>query len=424
MLDYLKMDKATLLEEKEKLQAKYDEFAKKGLKLDMSRGKPGPEQLDLSMGLLSVTDYIDEDGVDTRNYGDLAGIGEARRMFAEWFGTTAEETFVGGSASLELMYFSIQMGWRHGFVDGVAPWQKTEKPKFLCPAPGYDRHFRITESFGFELISVPMLPTGPDMDAVEKLVADEDVKGIWIVPVYSNPDGYTCSEETAKRLANMKTAAKDFRIFWDNAYGLHHLTDDGDKGPDILAECKKAGNDDRVLMFMSTSKITFAGAGVGAMSASKNNIKRFAEFMFPVIISFDKMSQLRHARFLKSVGVTQHMKKQAAILKPKFDIVDETLKTQLGVLGDAVRWTKPKGGYFISLYTMDGCAKRIVDLCKQVGMVLTGAGAAFPYGKDPNDNHIRIAPTYPPMEELKIAAELLCVATCIASVDKLIAEKG
>lgn len=422
MESYFSMDKEDLVSELGILEQKLVEFKSMGLKLDMSRGKPSCEQLDLSLGLLDIKDYKDNTGVDARNYGNLEGAPEAINFFAEFMGVTPAQTIVGGNASLQIMYAAIDKGWRFGY-SGQQPWGKQDKIKFICPVPGYDRHFRISESFGIEMINVDMTPDGPDMDQVEKLVQDESVKGIWCVPVYSNPDGYVYSDETVKRLSSMKTA-KDFRVIWDNAYAVHHLTEDKATCLNLLNVCIESGNADRALMFYSTSKITFSGAGVGAVACSENNRKEFLEYLFPVAISFDKMNQLRHVRFLKSqAGVAEHMKKHAAILKPKFDAVNGILEDNLGNNGGIARWTNPKGGYFISLYVMDGCAKRVVDICKQAGVVLTGAGAAFPYGKDPKDNHIRIAPSFPPIGELETAAELLCLATKIASIEKLIEQK-
>ena len=419
MTDYLTLNKAQLQEEQTKLAATYEALQARGLKLDMSRGKPAPAQLDLSNDLFDIKDYMDEDGVDTRNYSKLEGIDEARRYFAGLFGVDYKEVMVGGSASLMMMYNLVDMGCHFGF--GQGPWKTGAPIKFLCPAPGYDRHFRIAQEFGFELVTVAMTPDGPDMDEVEELVKDPSVKGIWCVPVYSNPDGYVYSDETVSRLAAMQTAAADFKIFWDNAYMVHHLTSEKCTCANLLEACKKAGNGERPLMFCSTSKITFAGAGVCAMAASEANMKKILEYYFPMVIGFDKVNQLRNVRFLKKVGLDAHMQKHADILAPKFQKVLDILQQELGNCGAVARWTQPKGGYFISLFTLDGCAKRVVELCKQAGVVLTGAGAAFPYGKDPNDSHIRIAPSYPSVDELAAAAEVLCVATRMASVEKLLA---
>lgn len=421
MENYCEMGQKALLLEQEKLVVEYAEFQKMGLKLDMSRGKPSPKQLDLSMDMLSVQDYKDDTGVDARNYGNLEGLPEVRRFFAEILGVTPEETIVGGNSSLQLMYMMIDLAWQTGFSDSPQAWSQYKTVKFLCPSPGYDRHFRVTQGFGIELVTVPMLPTGPDMNVVEQLVADEAVKGIWCVPMYSNPDGYTYSDETTKRLAAMKTAAPDFRIFWDNAYGVHHLSTEKDFLLNILAECRVAGNENRPLMFCSTSKVTFAGAGVAAMAASVVNIKTILEYMFPMTIGFDKLNQLRHVRYMKQEGgIAAHMEKHAAIVAPKFKKVIETLHASLDSCGAIASWTEPHGGYFLSFYTLPRCAKRTVELCKQAGVVLTGAGAAYPYGVDPDDRHIRIAPTFPPIEELEVAAKLLCVAVRMASIEVLL----
>ncbi len=420
-MSYFLMSEPELEAEHRQLLADYENFEKMGLKLDMSRGKPSPEQLDLSDGMLTITDVKDDTGADARNYGNLEGIPEARRFFAELLGTMPSETFVGGNSSLELMYQMINLGWQFGFPDSSKPWKDCGKLKFLCPVPGYDRHFRVTEVFGFELVSVPMTPAGPDMELVEALVGDETVKGIWCVPIYSNPDGYIYSEETVQRLAQMETAASDFRIFWDNAYGVHHLTEKQETCPNILDACKAAGHENRPLLFCSTSKITYAGAGVSALGASSDNIACITKYFFSLTIGFDKLNQLRHVRFLKKEGgIAAHMKKHAKILAPKFQMVFDAFRTGFNGCGDIARWTKPNGGYFISLYTMKGCARRIVALCKQAGVTLTGAGAAFPHGTDPDDEHIRIAPTFPSVSELETAAKLLCIATRLASVEKLL----
>lgn len=419
MADYLKMDAAALREEQARLQEEYKAFQARGLKLDMSRGKPSPEQLDISMPLLGMQDYMDEDGTDTRNYGGLEGCSEARRFFGGMMGTQPGETFVGGCASLSLIYGMMDLGWRQGF-GGAKPWKDCGKIKFICPSPGYDRHFRISEGFGFELVMVDMTPDGPDMDAVEALALDESVKGIWCVPVYSNPDGYTCSDETVRRLASMKTGAPDFRVFWDNSYGVHHLGPEHEEALNLLAACKEAGNPERALIFCSTSKITFAGAGVGALGASEKNIADAVAYYFPMLICFDKVNQLRHVRFLQQQGLENVMEKHAALLRPKFRVVQDTFGRELAPCGEIAHWTDPKGGYFVSLYVMDGCAGRVVQLCHEAGVVLTGAGAAFPHGHDPRDRHIRIAPSFPPVEELKTAAELLCVATRLACCEKIL----
>lgn len=422
MADYFMMSKTELEDEIAQLRNEYNRFVEKGLKLDMSRGKPAPEQLDLSLPMLSIDAYKDADGVDTRNYGQLEGTPEARRYFAELMDVKPEESFMGGSSSLHMMYTMVDMGWHKGFPDSPRPWKDCGTIKFLCPSPGYDRHFRVTEAFGFELITVPMTPTGPDMDIVEELVKDEAVKGIWCIPVYSNPDGYTYSEETVQRMAAMKTAAPDFRIFWDNAYGFHHLTDVHESCPNILSACRAAGCENRPLLFCSTSKVTFAGAGICALAGSIENMEAFRKYVFVMTITFDKVNQLRHVRFLQAEGgMEAHMKKHAALVAPKFEAVLRLFNRGLSDMGPIARWTTPRGGYFLSLYVMEGCAKRVVQLCKEAGVVLTGAGAAYPYGKDPEDSHIRIAPTFPPIEELELAAELVCITTRLACAEKLLA---
>lgn len=425
MSDYRKMTKEMLLAEKAKLEKTYADFKAMGLKLNMARGKPGPHQMDLAMDLLKMSDYTTEDGTDARNYGNLEGLQEARELFGEVMGVKPENVFVGGNSSLQLMYNLVAIGYTFGFQDSPCPWSAVEKPKFLCPVPGYDRHFRITEEFGIEMINIPMTPTGPDMDMVEKLVAeDASIKGIWCVPQYSNPDGYTYSDETVRRFASMKTAAPDFKIFWDEAYIVHHLTDEIIETPVLLEESRAYGNEDRVFMFTSTSKITFPGAGVSALACSENSMKYICKRFEVMIISYDKMNQLRHVRFLKNkAGVLAHMQKHRRRLVPCFDAVKCTLAHELTPCGDIAHWTDPKGGYFISLYVMPGCAKRVAELCKQAGLVLTGAGAAYPYGRDPEDSHLRIAPTYPSLDEVEKASLLLTVCVRLAVVEKLLAEQ-
>ena len=425
MSDYRKMTKEMLLAEKAKLEKSYADFKALGLKLNMARGKPGPHQMDLAMDLLKMSDYTTEDGTDARNYGNLEGLQEARVLFGEVMGVKPENVFVGGNSSLQLMYNLVAIGYTFGFQDSPCPWSAVEKPKFLCPVPGYDRHFRITEEFGIEMINIPMTPTGPDMDMVEKLVAeDASIKGIWCVPKYSNPDGYTYSDETVRRFASMKTAAPDFKIFWDEAYIVHHLTDEIIETPVLLEESRQYGNEDRVFMFTSTSKITFPGAGVSALACSENSMKYVCKRFEVMIISYDKMNQLRHVRFLKNkAGVLAHMQKHRRRLVPCFDAVKCTLAHELTPCGDIAHWTNPKGGYFISLYVMPGCAKRVAELCKQAGLVLTGAGAAYPYGRDPEDSHLRIAPTYPSLDEVEKASLLLTVCVRLAVLEKLLAEQ-
>lgn len=422
MTDYLRMDKAALVQEQQALLAEYGRYKAMGLKLDMSRGKPCPQQLDLSMEMLRMEDYIGENGVDARNYGLLEGMPEARRFFAELFGLDAGEVIVCGNSSLSMMYYLIDLGWRAGWADSVRPWRFCNNIKFLCPVPGYDRHFRVTEYFGFQMLSIPMDENGPDMDLVERLVReDETIKGIWCVPVYSNPDGVVYSDETVRRLARMQTAAPDFKIMWDDAYCVHHLTDEVLEAANILEECKQAGCPDRPVMFCSTSKITYPGAGVAAVGASEHNVRYITKNMTPMLISYDKMNQLRHVQFLKNkAGVLAHMKKHRAILEPKFQLVKDTFAAGFAGCGPIARWTDPKGGYFISLYLQDGCAKRTVQLCAECGVVLTSAGAAYPYGLDPQDRHLRIAPTYPSLEELGTAAKLLCISARLATVELLL----
>ena len=424
MAEYRSMSKPELEAEKSKLEKKYNEFKAKGLKLNMARGKPGPHQMDLAMDLFKTTDYTAEDGTDARNYGNLEGLYEARQLFGEVMGVKPENVFVGGNSSLQLMYFLVGIGYTFGFPESERPWSQVDHPKFLCPVPGYDRHFRITEEFGIDMINVPMTPDGPDMDMVEKLAAeDPSIKGIWCVPRYSNPDGYTYSDETVRRFAAMKTAAPDFKIFWDEAYIVHHLTDEIIETPVLLEESKKYGSEDRVFMFTSTSKITFPGAGVSALACSDNMMKYVCKRFEVMIISYDKMNQLRHVRFLKNkAGVLAHMLKHRRRLVPCFDAVKTTFAQKLTPCGDIARWTNPKGGYFISLYVMPGCAKRVAQLCKEAGLVLTGAGASYPYGKDPEDSHLRIAPTYPSLSEVEQASELLTVCVRLAVVEKLLAD--
>lgn len=428
MVPYRELSKEELLELKSSLEAKYQEFQSKNLKLDMSRGKPSIEQLDLTMEMMDVlnshSDLTSEDGLDCRNYGGLDGIPEAKRLMQEIMEVGDEEIIIYGNASLNIMYDTISRSMTHG-VMGSTPWCKLDKVKFLCPAPGYDRHFAICEFFGIEMITVPMTPNGPDMDIVEKLVSeDEAIKGIWCVPKYSNPQGYVYSDETVIRFANLKPAAKDFRIFWDNAYCVHHLYfDDPVEILNIVGECKKAGNPDMVYKFASTSKISFSGAGIAALVASKANIDDIKKQLAIQTIGYDKINQLRHARFFKNkAGVLEHMKKHAAIMRPKFEAVLNVLETELGGL-EIGEWTKPKGGYFISFDSMEGCAKTIVAMMKDAGVVMTGAGATFPYGKDPKDSNIRIAPSFPPSEELELAAQIFTVCVKLASVNKLLETK-
>lgn len=417
MKTYKEMSREELLSEKASLEQRYNEFKARGLKLDMSRGKPCKEQLDLSVALNDVKDYV-SDGVDVRNYGMLDGIPSCKKLFAELMGVKAENVIVGPTSSLNLMYDYISQCYTHGA--GSTPWCKLDKVKFLCPVPGYDRHFTILEHFGIEMINVEMKEDGPDMDAVEELVKDPSVKGMFCVPKYSNPQGITFSDAVVRRIAALKPAAEDFRIVWDNAYCVHDLVDNGDKFLNIFDVLPEYGNDDLVVEVCSTSKITFPGAGISAIIASDNNIKAIKSRLNAQIISYDKMNQHRHVEFFGDAnGVLEHMKKHAAILKPKFDIVLETLEKELAGKGIA-SWVAPKGGYFISLDVMDGCAKRVGELCKNAGVTLTSVGATYPYGNDPNNRNIRIAPSFPPVDELSLAAELLCICTRLAAAEMLI----
>ena len=416
---YKDMTFAELQAEKAELEKRYNDFKAKGLKLDMSRGKPGSDQLDLSKGLNDVADYT-ENGVDLRNYGMMDGTPACKKLFADLMQVKPENVIVGPNASLTLMFDYISQCFTHGAGD--TPWCKLDSVKFLCPVPGYDRHFTILEHFGIEMINIDMKADGPDMDAIEEAVKDPSVKGMFCVPKYSNPQGITFSDDVVRRISALKPAAKDFRIIWDNAYMVHDFVDDGDKLLNIFDVLPEYGNEDMVIEVCSTSKITFPGAGVSALAASDNNIKAIKKRLNAQTISYDKMNQHRHVEFFKNVdGILAHMKKHAAILKPKFDMVIKHLNNELAGLGIA-SWTEPKGGYFISLDVMDGCAKRVGELCKEAGVVLTTIGATYPYGKDPNNRNIRIAPSYPPTEELDIAAELMCICVRLASVEKLLGE--
>ena len=428
MKPYAEMTKAELQALKKELSAKYREYQGKDLKLDMSRGKPSIDQLDLSMGMLDVRtsdmDLTCEDGTDCRNYGVLDGISEAKELLADMMEVAPDHIIIYGNSSLNVMYDTVSRSMTHG-VMGNTPWCKLDKVKFLCPVPGYDRHFAITEYFGIEMINVPMTSTGPDMDMVEELVASDDsIKGIWCVPKYSNPQGISYSDQTVRRFARLKPAAPDFRIYWDNAYTIHHLYDmDQDHLIEILAECKRAGNPDMVYKFASTSKISFPGSGIAAIAASQNNLVDIKKQLRIQTIGHDKVNQLRHVRFFGDIhGMVEHMRKHADILRPKFEAVLETLDRELEGLGIGT-WTTPKGGYFISFDSLDGCAKAIVAKCKKAGLVMTGAGATYPYGKDPHDSNIRIAPSYPPLNDLKQAMELFALCVKLVSVEKLLSEK-
>ena len=425
MKTYTELSREELLSLKARLDAEYLEYKAKGLNLNMARGKPCPEQLDLSMPMMDImhssADMLCEDGTDSRNYGIMDGIDEAKRLFAEMLDVHTENVIVCGNASLNIMFDTVARAMTHG-VMGSTPWAKLDKVKFLCPAPGYDRHFKVTEHFGIEMITVPMTEDGPDMDIVERLVSeDASIKGIWCVPKYSNPQGYTYSDETVRRFARLKPAASDFRIFWDNAYCIHHLYEDKqDSLVEILSECQLAGNADMVYEFASTSKVTFAGSGISAVCASVGNIAEIKKHMTVQTIGHDKVNQLRHVRFLKDMnGVNEIMMKHANILRPKFEAVLEILEEELGGLNIG-SWTKPNGGYFISFDALDNCAKEIVAMCKDAGVVMTGAGATYPYGKDPHDSNIRIAPSYPSLEDLKLASRLFALCVKLVSVNKLL----
>lgn len=427
-MQYCEMSKEELLKLKEELDETYKEAQSKGLSLNMSRGKPSATQLNITMDMLdtinSSSDMKSEDGTDCRNYGVLDGIPEAKKLMADIMGTTPEHVIIYGNASLNIMYDQVSRAYTHGLL-GNTPWCKLDKVKFLCPVPGYDRHFAITERFGIEMINIPMSESGPDMGMVEEYVSkDASVKGIWCVPKYSNPQGYTYSEETVKRMAALKPAAEDFRIFWDNAYVIHDLYDDNkDEIADIISECEKAGNPDMVFEFASTSKVSFPGSGIAALATSANNIADIKKQLTIQTIGHDKLNQLRHVRFFKDInGLKEHMRKHAEFIRPKFEAVESVLEEELSGLGIG-SWTEPKGGYFISFDAMDGCAKAIVAKCKEAGVKLTGAGATFPYGKDPKDSNIRIAPSFPTPEEMKQAADLFVLCVKLVSVEKLLENK-
>ncbi len=425
---YNEMTKAELLKLREELMSAYEEKKGLGLNLSMARGKPSKEQLELSMPMLDVlnkdTNFVGEDKMDVRNYGILPGIKEARKFFADMLEVKPENVVLYGSASLTLMYDTISRAYTKGIL-GSTPWSKLPKVKFLCPVPGYDRHFTVCEFFDIEMINIPMNEDGPDMDMIEKLVAEDDsIKGIWCVPKYSNPDGYVYSDEVVKRFAALKPKAEDFRIFWDNAYIIHHLYPEKPaKILNIIEECEKAGNPDMVYEFCSTSKVTFPGAGISAMAASEKNIKSIISMMNAQIISHDKMNQLRHVLFFPTMAdVEKHMAKHADIMRPKFEAVIDMLNSELGGLGIA-EWTNPTGGYFIGFNALSGCAKKIVSMCADAGVVMTDAGATYPYGNDPEDKNIRIAPSFPTIEELIEACKIFVICVKIASIDKLVESK-
>ncbi len=406
------------------LERQYAGYQARNLKLDMSRGKPSGSQLDLTNGILDRLDgYMVEGGIDARNYGCLEGIHEARKLFSELLGIPRDRLMIGGNSSLNMMYDTIVRHWVFG-THGHTPWGRLPAVKFICPCPGYDRHFAICEDLGIEMIPVPMTPTGPDMDMVEKIAGSDDaVKGIWCVPLYSNPQGVCYSDETVDRLASMHAAAPDFRIFWDNAYGVHHIYEEC-RLKDIFASAEAAGNPERVYYFFSTSKITFPGAGVALLATGPGNFAELKHHMSIQTIGPDKLNQLRTVRYLKSAeGVREHMRVLARELRPKFDLVLDTLERELGGTGLA-DWMRPKGGYFIALDTIPGCATAVIELARNAGVKLTGPGSTFPLHHDPLDRNIRIAPSYPPLDELKTAIELFCVCVKLAGVRKLLADKN
>lgn len=422
-MQYLNLNKQQLENEIQAIKKEYEEIKARGLKLDMSRGKPSAEQVSLSDGMLSAIEGKDcvVGGNDYRNYGIVDGIPEARKLFCDLMGCENDEIIVCGNSSLNIMYDTIMRALLLGVEEGSTPWCKLDKVKFICPVPGYDRHFRICEKLGIEMVNVDMTPDGPDMDAVEKLVSeDESIKGIWCIPKYSNPSGITCSDETVRRFAKLRPKAKDFRIFWDNSYCIHDLYDEGDNLLNLLDECKKAGNDDIAYIFASTSKVSYPGAGVAIIISSKKNIARAKDQIFTQTIGHDKLNMLRHVKFFKDVdGIMAQMKKQADFIRPKFELVLSALEREFSE-NKILDWTNPKGGYFISVNLLDGCAKRAVQLCAEAGVKLTEAGATFPYGIDPRDRNIRLAPTYPTLEELRGAVEVFCLCVKLATLEKLL----
>ena len=422
MTAYPKMSAEERKAEYARVSREYEELKARGLNLNMARGKPGKAQLDLVSDIFQLMqrpeDYV-SDGIDVRNYGELPGLPAARRLFAEILGCRPEQVFVGGNASLQLMYDTISKAYTHGLLHSPRPWCREPAVKFLCPAPGYDRHFKITESFGFELVTIPMTDAGPDMDAVEAAVRDPAVKGIWCVPKYSNPDGIIYSDETVCRMAALKPAAPDFTIMWDNAYCIHEFEGDYVEFPDILSACEQAGSPDMVFEFASTSKVTLPGGGISCFACSQANLAYMEKLMSIQIMSFDKVNQQRHVLYLQDKAHTLAlMKKHAVIMGPKFRCVVESLDREIAPL-EIASWRRPKGGYFISLYAMPGTAKRTLELCKAAGVTMTDAGATFPYGKDPQDSNIRIAPSLPPVEELEQAIAVLCVCLKMAALEKL-----
>lgn len=424
MIQYKNMTKDELNLAFELVKARYAEFCLRGLSLNMARGNPSRKQMDLSAAMFTKVNvdegFLNESGIDCRNYGGLDGLPELKSLFADMMGVESSQVIVGGNSSLNMMFDTVAQFMTHGSYEGGTPWLKQDNIKFICPVPGYDRHFKICEYFGIQMISVPMNENGPQMDKVRELVKDPTVKGMWCVPKYSNPSGAVYSDEVIREIAQLEPASKDFRILWDNAYCVHHLTEDEAEILNLLEEAEKYGHEDMVIKFASTSKITFPGAGVAAEAASAKNVAYLKKRMSYQTIGPDKLNQLRHARMFRNIDdIRSHMRKHAEILRPKFQTVLKRLNKELSGLGIA-EWTNPKGGYFISLDVMDGCAKRVVALCKEAGVTLTGAGATYPYGKDPHDSNIRIAPSYPSVSELDAASELLCIAVKYAALEKLL----
>ena len=422
MTAYAKLSAEERKAEYARLRQEFEDLKARGLKLNMARGKPGKAQLDLVSDILDLmrdpADYV-SDGIDVRNYGEMDGLPAARRLFADLLDCKPTQVFVGGNSSLQLMYDTIAKAYTHGLLHSPRPWCREETVKWLCPAPGYDRHFKVTESFGFELITIPMTDEGPDMDAVEEAVKDPAVKGIWCVPKYSNPEGIIYSEETIRRIAAMETAAPDFLVMWDNAYCIHELEGDYVPFPNMLEVCAQAGNPDRVIEFASTSKVTLPGAGVACFACAETQLAYLETLLTAQVISFDKVNQQRHVLYLKNKAHTlELMKRHAAVLAPKFRAVTDALDREIGPL-EIAKWRKPKGGYFVSLDAMPGTAKRTLALCKEAGVTMTAAGATFPYGKDPQDSNIRIAPSLPPVEELEQAIAVLCVCLKLAALEEL-----
>ncbi|MGN0316233.1 MAG: aminotransferase class I/II-fold pyridoxal phosphate-dependent enzyme [Fusicatenibacter sp.] len=429
MKPYTELTKEELIALKSELETEFEDVKGKGLNLNMSRGKPAAAQLDMAEGLLGIIskneDAFAEDGTDCRNYGVLTGLPEARKLMADMCEVSPDKVIVYGNASLSIMFDTVSRSFARG-VAGCTPWCKLDHVKFLCPVPGYDRHFGVTEYFGVEMINVPMTPEGPDMDLVEKLIAEDDsIKGIWCVPKYSNPQGYTYSDETVRRFARLQPAAKDFRIFWDNAYIVHHLYDEEERQDhllNIIEECEKAGNPDLVYEFVSTSKISYPGAGIAALVSSKANLEEAKQYMNFQIIGHDKLNQLRHVKYYKDMdGIKAQMTKHASIMRPKFETVLQVLEEELGGLGIG-SWSKPNGGYFISFDAMEGCAKKIVAKAKEAGLTMTGAGATFPYHKDPKDSNIRIAPSFPTPEELALAGKIFVLSVKLVSIDRILGD--